>query len=336
MPLRKPSAALFSALALVVASAPAPLLAEQSGSSANSANTEGFDFGVDMPEAVFAEGRTREMLAVQILLDRTGHSPGVIDGYGGGNTSRALAEFEKAHGLDADGKADDKAIGKLTKEVGSQALLQNYTISESDVAGPFEPMPAGMKEMSKKDRIGYTSASEKLAEKFHMDEGLLEALNPDADFAKAGQTIIVAATGSDEISATVARIEVDKGKDEVRAYDGSDNLVASFPATVGSSEFPSPSGTMQVAAIAIDASYTFDPGDQEWGGDEALSVPPGPNNPIGGIWIDLGKNGYGIHGTTDPASIAKTASHGCVRLTNWDARALARAVSPGSTNVVFQ
>ncbi|MBU2340301.1 MAG: L,D-transpeptidase [Alphaproteobacteria bacterium] len=275
------------------------------------------------------------MMTAQILLDRAGHSPGVIDGYGGGNTSRALRAFEKAQGLEEDGELDDELLSALREQAGSDPLVTRYTLTQEDVAGSFRQVPADMAAMAERDRIGYSSASELLAEKFHMSEGLLAALNPDAELTSAGTEILVVQVGSAEIEGTVARIEIDKSASELRAYDSEDNLLASFPATVGSSEFPSPSGAMEVSAIAMEANYTFDPGDQDWGGDEALTIPPGPNNPIGGVWIDLGKDGYGIHGTSDPSSIAKSASHGCVRLTNWDARALARAVESGSTKVAF-
>ncbi|MBU0668794.1 MAG: L,D-transpeptidase [Alphaproteobacteria bacterium] len=275
------------------------------------------------------------MMTAQILLDRAGHSPGVIDGYGGGNTSRALRAFEKAQGLEEDGELDDELLSALREQAGSDPLVTRYTLTQEDVAGSFRQVPADMAAMAERDRIGYSSASELLAEKFHMSEGLLAALNPDAELTSAGTEILVVQADSAEIEGTVARIEIDKSASELRAYDSEDNLLASFPATVGSSEFPSPSGAMEVSAIAMEANYTFDPGDQDWGGDEALTIPPGPNNPIGGVWIDLGKDGYGIHGTSDPSSIAKSASHGCVRLTNWDARALARAVESGSTKVAF-
>jgi lipoprotein-anchoring transpeptidase ErfK/SrfK len=308
----------------------APASAQEQEEQASSAR-----FEADVPDSAFSGERSRRMMAAQILLDRAGHSPGVIDGYGGGNTSRALRAFEKAQGLEEDGELDDELLSALREQAGSDPLVTRYTLTQEDVSGSFRQVPADMAAMAERDRIGYSSASELLAEKFHMSEGLLAALNPDAELTSAGTEILVVQAGSAEIEGTVARIEIDKSASELRAYDSEDNLLASFPATVGSSEFPSPSGAMEVSAIAMEANYTFDPGDQDWGGDEALTIPPGPNNPIGGVWIDLGKDGYGIHGTSDPSSIAKSASHGCVRLTNWDARALARAVESGSTKVAF-
>lgn len=308
----------------------APATAQDQAEQSSSAS-----FEAEVPDAAFTGERSRLLMTAQILLDRAGHSPGVIDGYGGGNTARALRAFEKAKGLDTDGELDDEVLSALREQVGSDPLVTRYTVTQEDVSGTFRAVPADMAAMAERDRIGYSSASELFAEKFHMSEGLLAALNPEADFGSAGTEILVVQAGSAEIEGTVARIAIDKSASEVRAYDASDTLLATFPATVGSSEFPSPSGTMEVSAIAMEANYTFAPDSQDWGGDEALVIPPGPNNPIGGVWIDLGKDGYGIHGTSDPSSIGKTASHGCVRLTNWDARALARAVQSGSTKVAF-
>ncbi|MBW0144628.1 L,D-transpeptidase [Sphingomicrobium sp. B8] len=284
------------------------------------------------PDGPFSGSRDEVTLAAQIMLARVDHSPGVIDGYPGGNTQRALSAFQKAQGLDDDGQLDEDSLKALRKAAGDGPLLQRYAIEASDVDGPYKSVAGSMKAMGEGGHVGYGSASEELAEKFGMSESFLKALNPDASFA-AGEEILVVA-GINDALPKVAKIEVDGGENELRAYDSSGNLVASFPATVGSDEFPSPSGEMSVAAIAPEANYTFDPSDQEWGGDETLVIAPGPNNPIGGIWIDLGKEGYGIHGSPDPALIGKTSSHGCVRLTNWDARALIEAVST-DTEVIF-
>ncbi len=289
----------------------------------------------DVPQAAFSGARSRDILVAQVLVDRSRHSPGVIDGYDGGNTRRALKAFERANGLTPDGRIDDELMRKLSSRLGS-GILTSYTITSEDVSGPFKPVPETMEAMARRDALGYASVEELLGEKFHMSPGLLKALNPRANMGKAGTTILVVDGGDEEPPGSVARIEIDKSDSELRALDGSGKVIATYPATVGSSEFPSPSGSMKVRAIAPDPNYTFDPEAQEWGGDKALVLPPGPNNPVGGTWIDLTKDGYGIHGTPEPAKIGKTASHGCVRLTNWDAAALARAVEPGTTQVVFK
>ncbi len=271
-----------SAIALLSVSASA-----QDGSTASDAVTQ---IAKDVPKSAFTGSRSKEILIAQVLVDRSRHSPGIIDGYDGGNTQRALKAFEAVNGLKVDGKIDDALMQKLSDKLGA-GILKEYTITADDVAGPFEPVPSGMESMSKRDALGFASAEELLSEKFHMTPGLLKALNPDAHLSSSGSKILVIDGGDEQASGSVERIEVDKAGSELRAYDGSGNLVASYPATVGSSEFPSPSGTMTVNVIAAAPTYTFDPSDQEWGGDEPLSIAAGPNNPVGGTWIDLGKEG---------------------------------------------
>lgn len=277
--------------------------------------------------------RDMEVLAVQIMLDRSNHSPGVIDGFNGGNTQRAVAAFRRNHGMSEDGGIDTEFLRALLEQETGE-MFRTYTISQDDVDGPFYDVPSDFAEQADMARVGFETPREMLAERFHMDQEFLAALNPDADFSRAGEEIVIVARGRRNLAGEVARIEVRKERGEVAALDASGAELATFPATIGSSEFPSPSGRMTVSAVAPEANYTFDPEDQRWGPDKTFIIPPGPNNPVGGIWIDLGKDGYGIHGSPDPQLIGKTASHGCVRLTNWDAQALADAVSQG-VEVVF-
>ena len=271
------------------------------------------------------------VLEAQILLDRHHHSPGVIDGRQGSNTRRAVGAFETAEGLPADGMLDAEVMKRLRAD-SSEPLMVDYRVTEEDIAKLVD-VPDGMEAQAKLDHLGFESAAEALAEKFHMSQGLLERLNPGANFA-VGEFIKVVRPGKDELGSKVARIEVDKGRSEVRAFSQDGKLLASYPGTIGSDRFPSPDGTMEVRAVAPAPTYYFDPSGRDWGPDQRLTIAAGPNNPVGGTWIDLTKDGYGIHGSPDPRLIGKTASHGCVRLTNWDAAELARAVAPGTT-VVF-
>ena len=312
------------AVAALVAAAPHPALA---GDMVSLAVPE------RVPSDIFAGPRSRDVLVAQVLLDRSRHSPGVIDGVPGGNTARAIQAFERAHGMSADGKIDRQLLENLL-EMNSGDIFQRHTISDADVSGPFRTIPSGMEGQAELDTLGYESPAEALAEKFHMAQSFLKALNPGVDFAKIGTEIIVVVPGLDRMDAEVARVEVDKSASAVRAYDAAGKLVASYPATIGSSSFPSPSGTMEVRAIAPSPTYYFDPSGREWGPDRKLTIAAGPNNPVGSTWIDLTKDGYGIHGTPDPKLIGKTSSHGCVRLTNWDAEELSRSVSQG-TKVQF-
>ncbi len=319
---------LAALLALPLSLSAAPALG-QSGSGNGSANGPGLS--VTLPQGTTQSQlgkRDTQMLAVQIMLDRSNHSPGVIDGYDGGNTQRAVAAFRRNNGLSESGGIDSEFLQALLDSQSGE-MFRTYTLTEEDVSGPFYDVPSDFAAQADLERVGYKNPQEMLAERYHMDQNLFSALNPDADLGKAGTEIIIVARGDETLSGNVARIEVRKDAGEVAALDADGNELATYPATIGSGEFPSPSGRMTVNAVAPEANYTFDPDDQRWGPDKTFVIAPGPNNPIGGTWIDLGKDGYGIHGSPDPQLIGKTTSHGCVRLTNWDANELAKAVSQG-------
>ena len=275
------------------------------------------------------------MIRAQVLLDRAHVSPGVIDGRDGENVSNAVAAYERLQGLTPDGKLDDAVWEKLTADAGP--ILTDYVITPADVAGPFTPqIPKDYEDMAKLDRLAYANPLEALAERFHMDQALLTALNPDVDFAVAGTKIVVAAVASQTLPVKVARIEVDKAMKQIRAFDAADKLIAAYPATVGSTDLPTPSGELAVRTIAPNPTWTYDPAKLNFGrkGAGKQTIKAGPNNPVGAVWIDLTQDTYGIHGAPDPKMVGKVASHGCVRLTNWDAVQLSKAVQKG-TKVVF-
>lgn len=279
-----------------------------------------------------SDAKKHALLRAEVLLARAHFSPGVIDGRDGGNLQNAIAAFETAHSLPADGKMDGAVWDALAKD--TQAVVTDYVITPDDVKGPFlAAIPTDMVELAKLPAVGFTSPVEELAERFHMDEALLKSLNPGADFGAVGTKILVAALGPDKLKGAVARIEVDKTKRQVRAYGAGDLLLAVYPATVGSTERPAPVGEWAVRTVAPNPTYTYDPSRLTFGKPESgkLTIKAGPNNPVGSTWIDLTKDTYGIHGTPDPRMVGKTASHGCVRLTNWDVRQLSQAVKVGTT-----
>ncbi len=274
-------------------------------------------------------GAREDVAGLQVLLDRTGVSPGVIDGKFGSNVDKALALYAQVTGQVLR-STDTAGIREALASTGGDALV-DYTITATDAAGPFvASVPHDYGEKSRLESLGFTSVAEMLAERFHMDEAYLKALNPEANFGRPGTIIRVANVGANR-QGIVTRIIADKGKKQVRAYGADGRLVAAYPATIGSADTPSPTGSHTVARVAFDPEYTYNPkvNFKQGDNDKVLTIPPGPNGPVGTIWIALSKPTYGIHGTPDPSKIGKTESHGCVRLTNWDATELAKMVTPG-------
>lgn len=270
------------------------------------------------------------IIKAQILLDRAGFSPGAISGTADINFIKAVASFEAARGLPVDGLLDRQVWAALGGTSASPALI-DYKITGKDADTDFvERIPADYGEKAEMKRLSYTSLAEMLAERFHMDLALFKELNSEK--VRAGSTVTVAAVGEPLSEPKVTRIEVDKAKGELRAYDGTGKLVAVYPATIGSGDTPSPSGTVEVKSVAPDPKYYYHPQKnfQQGKNDEPLTIAAGPNNPVGSVWIDLSKESYGIHGTPEPSKIGETESHGCVRLTNWDAEELAKLVEKGT------
>ncbi|WBU63284.1 L,D-transpeptidase family protein [Paracoccus aerodenitrificans] len=280
------------------------------------------------------DGQAAITVKVQVLLDRAGISPGVIDGIRGGMSRSAISAFERRSGLPADGVMDEAVWAALQPFAGG-AMTVDYTITEADAAHLTREIPTDYLEKANMTTLGYTSVAEKLGERFHMDEDFLVALNPGIALVP-GNTIKVIAP-SKPLRAKVAQIFVEKGTNRVAAYDDEGHMVVNYPATIGSSETPSPSGTHRVRAVAMNPEYTYNPSINFTQGNNTsvLTLPPGPNGPVGSVWIALTKPTYGLHGTPNPAGLFRGQSHGCVRLTNWDAEELAYMVQPGTTTVEF-
>jgi lipoprotein-anchoring transpeptidase ErfK/SrfK len=270
------------------------------------------------------------LIKAEVLLDRAHFSPGVIDGRMGENVKNALTAYAKVHDLPVDGGLSASIWQALTR--GDKAPpLTTYVLTPADVAGPWSPnVGEDFVKMSRQKRMGYANPLEMLGERFHMDQALVTTLNPGENLNKAGTPIVVVDPGASTLP-PVASIDIDKATKSVTARDVSGNVAAVFPATVGSTERPSPKGSWKVKGVAQNPDYLYDPSKLTWGprSHGKLHIPPGPNGPVGVVWIALTAPDYGIHGTPDPHLVGKTASHGCVRLTNWDAEELSRAVKPG-------
>ena len=276
-------------------------------------------------------------IKAQILLDRANFSPGTIDGRHGENFVNALRAFQERNGLTASGELDAPTWDKLKQD--SSPVLIEYTITRQDIAGPFaEEIPASYEKKAELKRLDYTGVAEMLAERFHMDEDLLEQLNRGKSFDEAGTVIVVANVNVKPVALTtkIGKLEVDKTRKSVRVLAPDGKLIALYPASVGSEEKPAPSGTLKVVRVARGPTYTYNP-DFKFKGvkaDREIKIAPGPNNPVGAVWIALNQKTYGIHGTSEPSKVGKVELHGCVRMTNWDALALAKMVRKG-TPVVF-
>jgi lipoprotein-anchoring transpeptidase ErfK/SrfK len=279
------------------------------------------------------EGRPSALaVKVQVQLDRAHFSPGEIDGKFGENLQKALRAFAEAHGIASSKTMTAEIWAKLQEIQPSEPVIADYAITEQDVKGPFlARLPAKLEDLKPLPRLSFVSAREALAEKFHMSQQLLLLLNPGKAFDRAGETIAVVSFDAKAKPPAATRLEVDKTRETVKAFAEDGSMVAFFPATVGSAEKPTPSGTLKITSVHLNPTYRYDPEYRFKGvrAKQSFVIRPGPNNPVGTVWIGLSEKGYGFHGTAEPSRVSKSESHGCVRLTNWDAERLAGAVKKG-------
>lgn len=348
------------------------------------------------------DSEDRPMMQLQVVLDRQGFGPGVIDGKMGISTENALRGFQEANDLETSGK-DDEATKKKLAQWDNIPATRVVRIPEKWAQMTFKQVPDDAAEQAEMERLGYNNLDEKLAERFHTTIDVLKQLNPGGkpagmkDTSKestetpapaatssstatatptpsasetpedestksvfaAGQLIRVPNIGADRIKPgsvsdsdwqstlqslgvgteqpEVSRVVVSEKAKTLKAYDSSGDLVALFTVTSGSENDPLPLGEWGINGVGHNPPFSYNP-ELFWDvsdDKDKLQLPPGPNGPVGVVWIDLTKEHYGIHGTPEPQTIGRTQSHGCVRLTNWDAARLSQMVS-NSTKVIFE
>jgi lipoprotein-anchoring transpeptidase ErfK/SrfK len=300
----------------------------------------------------------RDYLHVQVILDHLGFSPGIIDGRPGQSLTAALKGFQEANGLPITGEPDSKTLQALYPHRAWRPT-RSIKLTADMLAGPFYPnLPKGEDEQAKLPSIGYRDPMEKLGEMFHTSPDTIRALNPGGQLT-AGSVLVLpnvlpdsrnydpslkpewrqtlAMLNVDANQPKAAKIIVDKSDKVLRVLDASGKLVAQFQVTTGSAHDPLPLGNWKITVVDTNPKFHYNPAlfwDAKKGDTKAM-LPPGPNGPVGVVWLDLTKEHYGIHGTPVPENIGRTESHGCVRLANWNAARLAQMVKAG-TPVVFQ
>lgn len=284
------------------------------------------------------QGGGPTVLALQRLLDRVRFSPGVIDGRWGKNTEKAVYWLQDSVGLEATGLPDRELWDRLVAEVGEGSALRRHRVTSADLAGPFIELPEDVAARAKLECLCYGSAAEALAERFHTTRDLLAKLNPGADLdsLSAGAELWVPDveqfTKESAKGDRVARIVVSKDGFYLHALDDRGRILYHFPTTVGAGYDPSPSGDFRITATAWDPTFHYQPklfADVPDSEPEHL-LPAGPNSPVGLVWMQLSKDNYGIHGTAAPETIGYSTSHGCIRLTNWDALFVAGRAGKGT------
>jgi len=287
-----------------------------------------------------------DYVSFQVLLDRQGFSPGQIDGKPGSNLSHAIAALQQARAIAVSGEPDCetwRAIGG-DQAAAAQAALTMYSITEADAKGPFtKEIPREIAKQESLPALGYQSPIEALAEKFHTSPALLRQLNPQLRIEPGAQIKVPAVTPFDSTAkraidpaAGDVTVQVTRADSALRVFDAGGKVIFFAPVTTGSEHDPLPPGNWTVTGVDWHPVFHYNP-DLFWDakpGDNRATIKAGPNNPVGVVWINLSLEHYGLHGTPEPANVGKTESHGCVRLTNWDAVKVASLVKKG-TPVVF-
>ena len=284
---------------------------------------------------ISGEVRGPSVLKAQVYLDRVHFSVGVIDGGWGKNSGVAVWWWQRAHGMEPTGEVDEATFRALADEAGYAPALMEYRVTADDLKGPFVTIPDDVYEKEKLSCLCYERVREELAEKFHAAEDFLEELNPGVKFSdlQAGNMIIVPNVRPPLTAdqKDIAKVVISIVGNSFNAFDAAGHLIFHAPTTLGSTYDPSPDEGLQVVKIIPMPHFHYDPTLYHEVPDDRpdAHLKPGPNSPVGVVWIALSKPHYGVHGTNDPDSIGYASSHGCVRLTNWDAAEIEHRMSEG-------
>ena len=289
------------------------------------------------PVSVPISGDVRgpSVLKTQVYLDRLHFSVGAIDGRWGRNSAITVWWWQRSHGLPSTGDVDQATFQSIANASGAPPAVTTYTVTADDTKGPFVHIPDDVYEQQKLDCLCYESLKEALSEKFHVDQDFIEVLNPKVKFSelKEGDTIVVPNVRPPLTAdqRDIAKVVISLSGNSFNGFDGAGNLVFHAPTTVGNAFDPSPQETVKMVKIVDHPHFHYDPTlyHEVPDTDPDAQLAPGPNSPVGVVWMALSKPHYGIHGTKDPESIGYASSHGCIRLTNWDAAEVEHRVNEG-------
>ena len=268
----------------------------------------------------------------QLGMARMGISPGSLDGAPGPRTRWALVAFQQRENLPVTGTLDASTVNRLML---TEPAFTNYVVSADDLAR-LRPLGRTWLEKSQQDRLDYETVLEMVAEKAQSHPRLIQQLNPSVDWTHvvAGTSLVLPFVERPAVREKAALARIHLAERTLQVFGESDNLLGHFPCSIAAFAEKRPVGELHVATVASNPNYTFDPDNFPESAEarqlnRKLILPPGPNNPVGAVWVGLDRPGYGIHGTPRPEQVGRAESHGCFRLANWNAEYFSQLVWVG-------